>query len=133
MGHKVAVCEQMEDAKLTKGMVRREVVRVITPGTFLNENGSESKTNNYLASVIQNEAGGYGLGYVDIGTGELKVTLLTNEDAVFNELQTLPFKEIVLDTKTADGLTEKLEKHFGILVSIQAKLIPETDFHDLVA
>ena len=133
MGHKVAVCEQMEDAKLTKGMVRREVVQVITPGTFLNENGSESKTNNYLASVLRDEAGGYALGYVDIGTGELKVTLLTNEDAVFNELQTLPFKEIVLDTKTADGLTEKLEKHFGILVSIQDKLIPETDFQDLVA
>lgn len=73
-------------------MVRREVVRVITPGTFLNENGSESKTNNYLASVIQNEAGGYGLGYVDIGTGELKVTLLTNEDAVFNELQNFAFQ-----------------------------------------
>lgn len=75
MGHKVAVCEQMEDAKLTKGMVRREVVRVITPGTFLNENGSENKASNYLASVFRNEAGGYALGYVDIGTGELKVTL----------------------------------------------------------
>lgn len=132
MGHKVAVCEQMEDAKLTKGMVRREVVRVITPGTFLNENGSENKANNYLASVFRNEAGGYALGYVDIGTGELKVTLLTNEDGVFNELQTLPFKEIVLDAKTAEVLTEKLEKQFGILVSIQEKLIPETDVHDLV-
>lgn len=125
-GHKVAVCEQMEDAKLAKGMVRREVVQVITPGTYIDEKAKESKSNNYLAGITQTTDKRFSLAYSDIGTGELKVTNLKNEDAVFNELQTLPFKEVVLEPEHSEAFKERLEKSFNILVSVQ-KNRDETD------
>lgn len=132
-GYKVAVCEQMEDAKLSKGMVRREVVQVITPGTYIDEKAKESKANNYLAGIIQTAEKGFSLAYSDIGTGELKVTNLENEDAVFNELQTLPFKEVVLEPEHSERFKEQLEKRFNILVSVQKNNRDEEAFASLLA
>lgn len=68
-GHKVAVCEQVEDPAMAKGIVRREVVRVITPGTILSETMLSERENNFLASLYIGE-GGEGLAYCDISTGE---------------------------------------------------------------
>jgi len=130
-GHKVAVCEQMEDAKLAKGMVRREVVQVITPGTYIDEKAKESKSNNYLAGITQTTDKRFSLAYSDIGTGELKVTNLKNEDAVFNELQTLPFKEVVLEPEHSEAFKERLEKSFNILVSVQKNRNETDDFEGL--
>lgn len=132
-GYKVAVCEQMEDPKLSKGMVRREVVQVITPGTYIDEKAKESKANNYLAGIIQTAEKGFSLAYSDIGTGELKVTNLENEDAVFNELQTLPFKEVVLEPEHSERFKEQLEKRFNILVSVQKNNRDEEAFASLLA
>ena len=69
-GYKVAICEQMEDPKQTKGMVRREVVRIITPGTVMDQNGMDEKKNNYILSFIENEE--FGLCYCDVSTGDRK-------------------------------------------------------------
>ena len=67
-GRKVAICEQMEDASATKGLVRRDITRVITPGTVLEENVLESRRNNYLAGVVQSGSG-FGLAVIDLSTG----------------------------------------------------------------
>ncbi len=67
-GRKVAICEQMEDPAQAKGIVRREIVRIVTPGTILEENVLESKQNNYLAGLCHKN-GIYGLALVDISTG----------------------------------------------------------------
>ncbi len=74
-GHKVAICEQLSDPATSKGLVERDVVRVVTPGTVLEPSLLEQKANNYLASVLAagNEAG---LAYVDITTGEFRTTQL---------------------------------------------------------
>ncbi|MGI6037607.1 MAG: DNA mismatch repair protein MutS [Limnochordia bacterium] len=72
-GYKVAICEQMEDPQQAKGVVHREVVQVITPGTVLEEQLLEAKANNYLVGI--NKVGlGYGLAYADISTGEFAAT-----------------------------------------------------------
>ncbi len=68
-GFKVAVCEQVEDPKLAKGIVKREVIRVVTPGTVLDANLLDAKDNNYLASIAPAPAG-IGLAFLDISTGE---------------------------------------------------------------
>ena len=67
-GYKVAVCEQMEDPKTTKGMVKREVVQVLTPGTYMGEVKGDGKKNNYLVA-LEKQCSEYALAYTDIGTG----------------------------------------------------------------
>lgn len=71
-GYKVAICEQIEDPSVAKGIVKRDVVRVITPGTIIDQNMLDEKSNNYLACIYLDK--GFGLSYVDISTGDLYVT-----------------------------------------------------------
>src|SRR5512141_2496863 len=68
-GFKVAVCEQVEDPKLAKGLVKREVIRVVTPGTVLDANLLDAKDNNYLASVLPGPEG-FGVSFLDLSTGD---------------------------------------------------------------
>ncbi|HXY62017.1 MAG TPA: DNA mismatch repair protein MutS [Nitrospirota bacterium] len=71
-GFKVAVCEQVEDPKLAKGIVKREVIRVVTPGTVLDSNLLDEKDNNYLASIYPAKEG-FGLSFLDISTGDFSL------------------------------------------------------------
>ncbi len=71
-GYKVAICEQLEDPSLAKGIVKRDVVRVITPGTIIDPAMLDEKSNNYLCCLYLDK--GFGLSYVDISTGDLFVT-----------------------------------------------------------
>jgi len=79
-GYKVAICEQMEDPKFAKGLVDRDVVRIVTPGTVLESTVLDSKTNNYLMAISQGDRA-FGLSFVDISTGEFVVTQVDGEDA----------------------------------------------------
>lgn len=72
-GLKVAICEQMEDAATAKGIVKRDVVRVITPGTIIDQNMLDDKANNYLCSIYLN-GNSFGMAYVDVSTGDLLIT-----------------------------------------------------------
>ncbi|MGA7239127.1 MAG: DNA mismatch repair protein MutS [Bryobacteraceae bacterium] len=74
-GYRVAICEQMEDPKLTKKLVKREVTRVLTPGTAIDANLTRPRENNYLAAVARVD-GRAGLAHVDVSTGEFRVTEL---------------------------------------------------------
>lgn len=94
-GYKVAICEQMEDPKTTKGMVKREVIQVVTPGTRMSSQGNAAKENNYLTSLVIGE-GDYGLAYADLSTGELKATTLEDWESVFDELNHLATREMVI-------------------------------------
>lgn len=107
MGYKVAIAEQLEDPKLTKGMVKRDVVRVLTPGTYIEE--GKAKENNYLTALYHDETLGYALAYADLGTGEFKVThvkeradLLTE----FSQLQSLELVFLAEDNIEADLLQD---------------------------
>ncbi|MCI1904489.1 MAG: DNA mismatch repair protein MutS [Enterococcaceae bacterium] len=94
-GYKVAICEQMEDPKTTKGMVKREVIQVVTPGTRMSSQGNAAKENNYLTALVIGE-GDYGLAYADLSTGELKATTLEDWESVFDELNHLATREMVI-------------------------------------
>ncbi|XAF69968.1 DNA mismatch repair protein MutS [Staphylococcus sp. HKU1] len=108
-GYKVAICEQMEDPKQTKGMVHREVVRIITPGTVMDQNGIDEKQNNYILSFIKNNED-YALSYCDVSTGELKVTHFKDEATLMNEITTINPNEIVVH----EALTEALKRQISL-------------------
>lgn len=94
-GYKVAVGEQMEDPQSVKGIVKREVIRVVTPGTVLEGNLLENKKNNYLMSLyIDND--NIGLSYVDISTGETNATLI-GRDKIIEEIAKVGPSEIILN------------------------------------
>ncbi len=129
LGYKVAVCEQVEDPKTAKGMVKREVVQVLTPGTYIDETGDESKRNNYLVA-IEKKGSRYPFSYVDIGTGELRVTILENIDAVINELQSLQSKEVIFPLDEMDTDIAFIVERTAVLVSHHQKNEDLVDFSD---
>jgi DNA mismatch repair protein MutS len=97
-GYKVAICEQVEDPATAKGIVKREVVQIITPGTISNGTMLNEKENNYLASFFVDETG-VGFSYCDISTGEWYVTefpTTESREALYNELARIGSREIVL-------------------------------------
>ncbi len=93
-GYKVAICEQMSEPKPGRGIVEREVVRVVTPGTVTEPNLLETRANNYLASVVA-EGGQVGIAYIDITTSEFATTQLPAEKAQL-ELERLRPSELLL-------------------------------------
>lgn len=94
-GYKVAIGEQMEDPATTKGLVKRDVIRVVTPGTVLEGSLLENKKNNYLMSLYK-ENENVGLTYVDISTGEVNATYL-KEDKLIEEIAKVHPTEIILN------------------------------------
>lgn len=124
-GYKVAICEQMEDPKKAKGMVKRAVTRLITPGTQMDLNGEQARSNNYLAALQQRD-NQYNLAYTDLSTGELKTTSLTTNDAVLNELINLQTKEIVVDDSVSDDIKNQLTKR-NILQSHQPTILKNSE------
>ena len=124
-GYKVAICEQMEDPALTKGMVKRAVIQLITPGTQVDTGSEGAKDNNYLTAVLATDDN-FQLAYVDLSTGELKVTTLANFDELTNEIINLQTKETVVLKDNSAKLSELLNK-LGILAStIELKPINST-------
>lgn len=121
-GYKVAICEQMEDPRTAKGMVKREVIQLVTPGTTTDQKATDSKNNNYLTVLHANEDNSkYGFGYVDLATGELKVALLSDLESIINESVGVQTKEIVIDDRIPENFIERF-KELNILVSEQSKV-----------
>ena len=94
---KVAICEQLEDPKFAKGIVKRGVVRVVTAGTLLESNLLNQNSNNYMCAIFE-ENNKYGFAYTDISTGEFKTATL-DYDSIRTELARIQPAEIVAPTK----------------------------------
>lgn len=122
-GYKVAICEQLENPATTKGMVKRDVVRVITPGTLIESNILEEDVNNYICSIFCT-TGGYGLCFTDVSTGEINVTQLNSADevALTNEIAKFHPNEIVFNPEFLNKKT--------VLSFIKDKLCPTADILD---
>lgn len=122
LGYKVAIAEQMEDPKKAVGVVKREVVQVITPGTVVDSSKPDS-SNNFLVAIDYLN-GVYGLSYMDLSTGEFYATSLTDFTAVRSEIQNLKAKEVVLGFDLSDKQQEALTKQMSLLLS------PEKEVYD---
>ena len=119
-GYRVAICEQTEDPAQAKGLVNREVVQIVTPGTLLSGAMLKENENNYIASV---HLGGEGIGlaYCDISTGETALTELSGQgsrESLLNELVRIRAREILMDQETFDRLDgEEIEQITGACVN----------------
>ena len=106
-GFKVAVCDQVEDPRQAKGIVKREVTRMITPGTILDINLLDAKANNYLAAVSRsgNERGKdleRGLAYIDASTGEFYTSCFSSDQGLLDEIMRIRPAEIILPESSRD-------------------------------
>lgn len=95
-GYKVAICEQVENPSEAKGVVKREVVRVITPGTLIEDNLLDESANNYIASIFY-ENGAFGFSAADISTGSVHITEIVGEEALKEELTRFLPSEVVFN------------------------------------
>lgn len=103
-GYKVAICEQMEDPATVKGLVKRDVIRIITPGTVIESNMLEDGVNNYLCSIFTGDKD-MGICFADVSTGEFHITVLAGDDVenkLVNQLSTYAPKEIIINSKSLD-------------------------------
>ena len=93
-GHKVAICEQVEDPKLAKGLVRREVIRIVTPGTNLDMQALDESKNNYIMCIVY-LADRYGVSIADVSTGDYYVTEVDSERKLLDEITKFSPSEII--------------------------------------
>lgn len=124
-GYKVAICEQVEDPKTVKGIVKREVIKIITPGTVIDVETLDDKSNNYLAAIriIENMIG---IAYLDITTGEFKVVEVESDKEyidLFNELNKIEPREILITNSFYENVKDKIDdfiqKMDGVITPIQ--------------
>jgi len=110
-GYKVAICEQVGDPKLSKGPVERKVVRIISPGTILDEKYLSADQNNYIVSIYSKHDS-YGLAYCDLSTGDFKASLIKGEDSLIDEVAKLnPVECIVPDSFEQEMLFKKINQN----------------------
>ena len=122
-GFKVAICEQIEDPALAKGIVKREVVQIITPGTVLSQNMLKENENNYIAAINVQESG-IGFSYCDISTGEFAISNISAGEffVVFNELAKIGAKELLICDNFFNFVSEaELSRNFSGYVNIIGK------------
>ena len=112
-GFKVAVCEQTEDPKLAKGVVRREVIKVISPGTLTEGEGLDAEVNNFLVAVTA-ARDEYGLSFTDVTTGEFRFTQMTGYAALTNELGRIQPRELLIPDAVSGPLAGLREDYAAV-------------------
>lgn len=131
-GHKVAICEQMEDPSESSGIVERGVIRVITPGTIIENEMLEARENNYLAAIIANKEK-YGFAYIDISTGEFSITEFDIIQKVWDEIDRIQPKEIIIADSIRDGdQYRRLKKDIDFLVNVRQNLKYNKAYNELI-
>lgn len=131
-GYKVAICEQVEDPKTAKGVVKREVIQLITPGTVMESGMLYDRDHNYIASLSEFPEDSYGIVYNDLSTGESTLTIIENgHEAVIHELYSQPVKEIVVDPGLSDNLRNMLVQQLDITISTESCVDFREDCKDL--
>ena len=131
-GYKVAICEQLEDPRYTKGMVKRGVVQVISKGTIFDYELLNKNENNYIASLLDfNHL--YVLTYADVSTGKLySLTIDHDIDKVINEILCLNVKELVLADNFDATLVSLIKNEYGISYTISGEYLEDSRFDKLV-
>ena len=116
-GYKIGICEQLEDPKIAKGIVKRDIIQIITKGTLMNESLVECE-NNYIGNIIDFDHA-YVISYADISTGEIYTTIIDhNISKVVSEIVNLNIKEVVMNDKVDRNILSILKNQFKITITI---------------
>lgn len=131
-GYKVAICEQVEDPKTAKGIVKREVIRVVTPGTVVDAELLDDKTNNYLAVIYENKDE-FGFAVSDVSTGEIYTTQIKGSDEVLNEISRYNPKEILVNSSAWKSISGQVELRFHVIPEeCKDEFFENTDFENKI-
>ena len=126
-GYKVAICEQLEDPKETKGMVKRDVIQVVTKGTRIDSN-IDSKSNNYIANIYSFDYC-YGISYADISTGEVYALLVDGDiDKVIKEVVRNGFREVIVNDTIDRLVVDRLRTNYEVLVTINGEILEDDNY-----
>ena len=131
-GYKVAICEQLEDPKIAKGIVKRGVVRVVTPGTVMESNLLEEKKNNYIMSIYKNGIY-YGLAVCDLTTGSFRTTQIKEQNnfaTLMDEIARYSPAEIIVNDMMfmSTEEMEKIKERFSIYISMLKEELFDADY-----
>ncbi|GAA0461825.1 DNA mismatch repair protein MutS [Alkalibacillus silvisoli] len=130
-GYKVAICEQVEDPQASKGVVKREVVQIVTPGTIMEGNMLDEAQNNFIASITA-YTDYYVIAYIDLSTGECFVSSINSFKDVLSELYNRPVKEVVIPSNFSKEDEQSTVAYLNVTISYQDTFdIPE-EFHYLI-
>ena len=125
-GYRIAICEQLEDPKKTKGTVKRGVVQVISKGTIVDYDMLKSYDNNYIGSILE-FPNYYTITYSDISTGSLYIMDINHdEEKLINTILNLNLKEVILSDESNTDLIDKLKNNYSIEVSISTEYLEDT-------
>ena len=127
-GYKVAICEQVEDPATAKGIVKRDVVRIVTPGTVIESNMLDESKNNYLASVFISDKS-CGLAFVDVSTGEVHLDSASDNDAaehIINRLGCYSPREVIINKYAASVKT--ISEFIKNRLSVDYQIVSEKDY-----
>ena len=109
-GYKVSICEQVEDPKLTKTLVKRDIVQVVSSGTVMNTESLDEGSNNYIGTILDLKYA-YAITFGDLTTGELNSFILEHdEEKIVNEIIERNIKEVVIDTDFDRTILDKARK-----------------------
>jgi DNA mismatch repair protein MutS len=126
-GYKVAICEQVGDARASKGLVEREVTQVISPGMVVEGDQLQEKENNFLMGLCRG-AGGYGLALLDLSTGEFKGCLVDRVDLVVNEVaKNQPREALINESLNKEGILADLTREFPTML---VNAVPDSLYQD---
>ncbi|KHF38650.1 DNA mismatch repair protein MutS [Halalkalibacter okhensis] len=131
-GYKIALCEQVEDPKEAKGVVKREVVKMLTPGTMMNGNVIKEKENNYLVALTAFEDQSFGLARTDLTTGECAATLIGDAlEDVIHDIASSGTKELVVASDLDETTLKRIIEKCPVTVSYEDKVELDQDYMNL--
>ena len=128
-GYKVGICEQLEDPALAKGIVERDLIQIVSPGTIVDTESLKEWDNNYIGNILDlNYA--YGISYADITTGEIAAYITNRNTDVVNEIISRGIKEIIVSS-AVDKTIIQILKNYGVSITITDE-IEEIDYYDYI-
>ncbi len=130
-GYKVAICEQVEDPKDAKGIVKREVLQIVSKGTVMSGELLDEKNNNYIGNVMD-FGHCYIVSYTDISTGEFNTLMLEYDvNALISELVSIGIKEVILNPNVDKSVIDILRSKFKIVVSVYDKVLDLKEYSNI--
>ena len=116
-GYKVGICEQLEDPKTTKGLVKRDLVNIVSSGTIVDSEILNEKENNYIGSLL-NMNNNYVITYGDISTGQIYTTVIEgNINNIVNKIVSIGIKELILSSKVEEKIKEILKNYYKLTLT----------------
>ena len=127
-GYKVAICEQLEDPKNAKGIVKRDVTEVISSGTIVNSNSLDERENNYIGNIYDFEYC-YSFVFTDITTGELKAEIIDHDsNKLINEILSFGLKEVLVNSLVNDNIVNLLREQYKLTVTVSDDILDDDNY-----